>query len=218
MPSPHQLGIGRQVDHDVASVGAEQSCRSARASGPGGRLAFRSQGRAVVKAASTAVSSAARCSGKRCTIPDPAGAGRDARRARRRPPWTSSVCVPAGDGPRAPIRTAPGAPNSGCPGTPPWRCRPPCARRRWWPGRAPRATPSAARCRPTLPPSCVRRGTPAPSGVTGRGQEAVERDLGDSGSLARGCATTAPSRNAPRTRPIPCGCPAVGRQGSTMAP
>ena len=51
------------------------------------------------------------------------------------------------------------------------------------------------------------RAPPLP-GVAGRGTRRVEGRWAASGSSPTWCATTDPSRSAPRTRPHPCGCPA----------
>ena len=89
------LVIDEQVDARLGPDGTEQPGRFGERLLPGGRFAFLSQGRAVVKEESTAASRAARCSVLRTKAPEPGGASRWVTRIAPDGATTSMVGVPS---------------------------------------------------------------------------------------------------------------------------
>ena len=119
-------------------MGPSRRAASSSASLPGGRFAFLSHGRAVVKALSTAASSASLCSttahqGARSRRSEAVGDEDRSRGSHHVDGRRRS----SGAGRAASCRRVPAAPSSGCPRRRRWRCRRRRARPRWWPGTVP---------------------------------------------------------------------------------
>ncbi len=204
------LRVDLEVDVGSRPTGPRSLAASASAASPGGRFAFLSHGRAVVNAESTAFSRAARCS---TTAHERSRAVRRQRWVTRSAPEGATTSIVsaaealadeqgrAAEPRRRRVTVAPIG-DRRVVGDDPFdldrrRERPPAG------GRA------AARHRRARGRSCVpsakRRSAPRPSSRrTGRGSAGHPR-----GSCRPSSATTVPRRSAPRTRPIPCGCPAA---------
>ena len=201
-------------------MGPSRRAASSSASLPGGRFAFLSHGRAVVKARQHGglegflVLDAAH-QGTRSRRGEAMG-DQDRSRGSHHVDGRSAQAVPdeqrrAGQSRRHRVAVARRRRR--------WRCRPRCARPRWWPGTGPAGGRAAARCRPARRPWCVHRSGP---GVRARhrcvAQKTSRERWASSGFVAAMVRHQRPETKRTEDSTAPLRLPRLGGQGSTTAP
>ena len=201
------------------SAGPSKRPRSVRASGPGGRLALRSHGRAVVKAPRTTFLSAWRWAGVRTIAPDPGAANRwetssapgradDLNGVGAQPVAQGHGCAAQAGSDRVAVASEghAGLVIDYCADLNGGRERSDRQSHEWFGvGQLAHRGPRHG----TIGGRFFDPGRAAQTGASRHRPEPVQADLGGLGVTPRPkSATTAPWRNAPPLPPTPCGSPA----------